>query len=283
MVQESSNFIKTTGATIYFEVGGVPTGIPLIVLHGGPGFDHSYLKTSSVWDDLGQKRPVIFYDQRGTGQSSIVAEGDSCTFADQLADLEALRAHLGYDLIDILGHSWGGFLGMAYSARHHSRTRRLVLVDSGAPRLQDTVFLFEDIFPETVDRQKAVAFAEELGDEDAVQASIAEYLSMLCYSPENRDSWLSKVDPTIYKHNVYQVLWNDAKRFDLSPELPKLPQPTMVITGRYDINVAPSVAYGIHKAIPGSRFVVFERSGHLPFFEEPDAFKFEIENFLSES
>jgi proline iminopeptidase len=55
----------------------------------------------------------------------------------------------------------------------------------------------------------------------------------------------------------------------------------MVMSGRYDINVAPLVAYRIHQSIPGSRFVVFERSGHIPFYEEPDAFVRAAEDFLS--
>jgi len=53
-----------------------------------------------------------------------------------------------------------------------------------------------------------------------------------------------------------------------------------VLTGRYDINVAPSTAWKIHRAIPGSRFAVFEESGHLPFFEEPWAFVKTLEEFL---
>jgi proline iminopeptidase len=53
------------------------------------------------------------------------------------------------------------------------------------------------------------------------------------------------------------------------------------MTGRYDINVAPLVAYRIHKAIPGSRFMVFEQSGHIPFYEEPEAFVRATEEFLT--
>jgi len=52
-------------------------------------------------------------------------------------------------------------------------------------------------------------------------------------------------------------------------------------TGRFDFNVAPRIAYEIHKAIPGSQFVVFEHSGHLPFFEEPEAFRKALEEFLA--
>jgi len=54
-----------------------------------------------------------------------------------------------------------------------------------------------------------------------------------------------------------------------------------VITGRYDMNVAPLIAYKIHKAIAGSRFAVFERSGHLPFYEEPQEFLRVMEEFLA--
>jgi proline iminopeptidase len=54
----------------------------------------------------------------------------------------------------------------------------------------------------------------------------------------------------------------------------------LVVTGRFDANVAPSTAWKIHKAIPGSRFEVFEQSGHLPFFEEPEAFERSVDRFL---
>jgi proline iminopeptidase len=54
----------------------------------------------------------------------------------------------------------------------------------------------------------------------------------------------------------------------------------MVMTGRFDMNVAPIVAWKIHKAIPGSRLVVLDRSGHLPFYEEPERFKQVVEEFL---
>jgi proline iminopeptidase len=64
------------------------------------------------------------------------------------------------------------------------------------------------------------------------------------------------------------------------PSLPSLHMPTLVITGRYDINVAPSTAWKIHKAIPGSKWEVFESSGHLPYFEEPEKFVRVVEGFL---
>lgn len=79
---------------------------------------------------------------------------------------------------------------------------------------------------------------------------------------------------------VNQAIEHDLAGFDLNPELPKYKFPAIVMTGRYDMNVAPVVAYKIHQAIPGSQFVVFDRSGHLPFYEEPDKFLRAVEGFL---
>lgn len=280
---EPTEYVKIADSTIYYERAGASSGVPLFMINGGPGWDHTVFHISPVWESLGGSRPIIFYDQRGTGKSSVVEKGDQCTLADQLTDLEALQEHLKYDQIDILGHSWGGFLGMAYTARYQKKVRRLILVDSAAPRLDDTLFLFKNIFPETVKRQNAVAFAVELGDEDAIQSDLADYLTMLCYSAEKRDAWLAQADPTGYRHHISQMLWQDALRFNLNPELIKFRQPTLVITGRYDINVAPSVAYEIHQSIPNSRFEVFEQSGHIPWFEEPEVFTNVVDEFLSES
>jgi proline iminopeptidase len=103
---------------------------------------------------------------------------------------------------------------------------------------------------------------------------------MLFYSSEKRDAALAKLTDVAVNVEVNETIEHDLERFDLNPELPKYSFPTMVMTGRYDINVAPVVAYKIHKAIPGSQFVVFEQSGHLPFYEEPNKFVQTVESFL---
>jgi pimeloyl-ACP methyl ester carboxylesterase len=92
---------------------------------------------------------------------------------------------------------------------------------------------------------------------------------------------LARFAPSSYRQDVNKAVWNDIQRFDLNPELPKFKFPTLVVTGRYDFNVAPSVAWGIHKAIPGSEFAVFEKSGHLPFCEESDGFVTRLDCFLA--
>lgn len=271
----------TPGATIYYELIGSPANLPLIVVNGGPGFDHTYLLQSTAWGMLAKHRQVVFYDQRGTGRSVGAHKDQTFTLKDQIADLEALRAHLGFEHIDLLGHSWGGFLVMAYAATHPERVSHLAIVDSMSPKgFKDTIFLFDDVFPEGTERQAAVAVSSAMGDQAASAADLREYISMLFYSPGKRDAFLAAFSPSAENKDVNHAVSADLGQFDLEPEIRKFRFPVLVATGRYDMNVAPLVAYKIHQAIPGSQFVVFERSGHMPFYEEPDAFVAALERFL---
>jgi proline iminopeptidase len=279
---ERGQTFDANGVNLWYEERGGGAATPLIVVNGGPGFDHVYEHLGDpVWDRLGRTRKVVFYDQRGNGRSSALKPGQSCTLADQIADLDALRARLGSDTVDLLGHSWGGYLVMAYAARHPEHLHRLVIVDAAAPKIGDTKYLFNDIFPETTTRQDAFTFADALGDTGAGAESLKLYLTMLFYSPELRDAAQPQFRKSVFTKAVNEAISADLTRFDLNPELLKFRFPTLVVTGRYDINVAPSVAWKIHKAVPGSQFAVFEKSGHLPFYEEPDAFAKTVETFLA--
>jgi proline iminopeptidase len=281
LADQPGTTFETGGVSIWYQVHGDGPGTPMIVANGGPGFDHNYLMCGDVWDRLAKGRKIVFYDQRGNGRSSELKDGQPCGLAEQIDDLDALRAHLGFEKIDLLGHSWGGYLVMAYAARHPERIAHLMIVDSAAPKIQDTVFLFKNIYPETTAREDALAFAVELGDQKAVAADLNEYMSMLFYTPQARDAFLARSSSFVYRQKVNKAVWDDLQRFDLNPELAKFSFPTLVVTGRYDFNVAPSVAFAIHKAVPGSQFAVFDKSGHLPFCEEPDAFLTRVEAFLS--
>jgi proline iminopeptidase len=281
---ERGTTFQAPGATIYYEVFGSGAGTPLFVANGGPGFDHFYLHVSDAWDTLGQNRKIVMWDQRGTGKSGPLKSGQTCTLADQINDLDALRAHLGYDKIDLLGHSWGGFLAMAYGSRFPQHIERLIILDSAAPRWKDTLFLFHDVFPDVTAKEDANAFTADLREKDseaARKASTELYLTMLFYSQEHRDEFVKKMAEDKEYYNINRLVNEDVQRFDLNPEIKKFRFPVLVGCGRFDMNVAPVIAYNIHEEIPGSRFVVFERSGHLPFYEQAEQFVTVMNQFLS--
>jgi len=129
----AGRLIDGPAGKLYVETRGTAPGRPLLIVNGGPGFDHGYLVTSPVWDELARTRRVVMYDQRGTGRSMAVKPGTPLTLADQLADLEAVRKSLGGQDVDLLGHSYGGAVVMAYTARFPDRVKRLLIVDSAAP------------------------------------------------------------------------------------------------------------------------------------------------------
>jgi len=112
------------------------------------------------------------------------------------------------------------------------------------------------------------------------QESLRAYLTMLFVSTAKRDEFVARAGEYRYTRSVNAALNADLGQFDMWPVLPTFRMPTRVLTGRYEMNVAPSTAWRIHQSIPGSRWEVFEQSGHLPYFEEPEKFQRVVEDIL---
>lgn len=276
---------ESAGTPIHFEVIGEGARSPIIVINGGPGFSHTYLHLSGVWEELARDGPVAFYDQRGTGRSQQLSQHGTSTLQDNIDDLEALRRHLKYEKVTLIGHSWGGYLSMAYAAQHPDRLEKLVLVGSAGPkwfeipdRSGEPSDLFEYIFPDGAERRSRLS--ARLGDPRAADDDVSAYLSMLFLSEDKRDDFISGCKDCKLDRDVNRLVNEDLRRFDFTPQLARFEFPVLIITGRYDINVAPLVAYRIHQKISNSELVFFERSGHMPFYEEPSKFVEIVARFL---
>lgn len=109
-------------ALAYHVLGAGP---PLVCLPGGPGRASSYLGDLG---GLGRERTLILLDQRGTGESAEPEDPASYRCDRLVDDLEALRAHLALDRMELLGHSAGGLVAQLYAARFPNRLARLILV-----------------------------------------------------------------------------------------------------------------------------------------------------------
>ena len=120
----------------------VGEGPPVVVLHGGPGASHDYLRPG--FDLLATGRSLIYYDQRGGGQSPVPA-GTPVGWQEQVADLEELRKQWGFGRMPLVGYSWGGLLAMLYATTHPDRVERLALV-SPAPAWRAARQEFEATF-----------------------------------------------------------------------------------------------------------------------------------------
>jgi proline iminopeptidase len=265
----------------YESYGAAGNATPVIVANGGPGLSHIYMLQNDVWTRLARNRQIVFYDQRGTGKSKHVKPDASWGMAAQVADMEAVRAKLGFQKFDLVGDSYGGLLAMAYAAAHPEHIEKLILSDSAAPAWKDIVRVLPDVFPDVLE-QIAAREKSSASSPDAADQRIRDHFLMLFYSEANRDAYLAGVKDLESVPQVSAAVQKATKTLDLTQELPKFKFPTMVITGRFDMNVTPVTAWSIYKAIPGAKFVVFEKSGHRPSYEEPDKYVQVVEEFLSQ-
>lgn len=269
-LSQQTGLVATPDVDLAYELYGEPNAATaVIVANGGPGLSHIYMIQNDVWTRLSKTRQIVFYDQRGTGKSTRLSAGASQEMTAQIADLEAVRAKFDFQKFVLVGDSYGGFLAMAYAAAHPEHIEKLVLSDSASPNMRTMVRVLAQVFPDMTN-ERIVTPGEQM----------RHHFRMLFYSEEKRDAYLAGAKDLGYNPQVGAAVSRSASKLDLTPSLPKFAFPTLVITGRYDMNVAPVNAWNIYKAIPGAKFVVFAKSGHLPSYEEPDKYVEVLDAFL---
>jgi proline iminopeptidase len=265
----------------YETFGSLGPALPVIAVNGGPGLSHAYMLVNDLWTKIAEHRLVVFYDQRGTGASKRLQPGAPQTMAAQIADLDAVRAKLGLDKPALVGDSYGGMLAMAYAAAHPEHVGKLILSDSAAPSWNSMVHLLPQTFPDIEEQDEAEQ--KRLGDttEAAARAGLLNHFKMIFYSPAKRDAYLTKMGDLGFEPAIGEAVAEATKDLDLTPSLAGFTGfPTLVLSGRYDMNVAPLTAWRIAHAIPNAKIVFFEESGHLPSYEEPEKYRAVLDGFL---
>jgi len=252
---------------------------PVFAVNGGPGLSHIYMVQNDAWLRISAHRQVIFYDQRGEGASPLINPNASQSIDAQVADLDAIRDHLHFDKIDLCGDSFGGLLVIAYAAAHPEHVHKLIISD-GLPSRKAIVHLFPQVYPDKMEQFAAAESASHATPEEKAQQSLIDHFRMLFYDEAKLDHYLANVHDIGFSPATGAAVNKAIADLDYTPALAKFNFPTLVITGRFDMNVAPLTAWRMYKAIPGAKFEVFEKSGHLPSYEEPDKYVSVVDNFL---
>jgi proline iminopeptidase len=274
-------FAAVRGTRIYFDVEGmglVPDG-PIMrerpvamVIHGGPGGDHSGFKPS--FSPIAARMQLVYFDHRGQGRSAACAPA-TYTLDENVEDMEALRRHLGLGPIVSIGTSYGGMVAMAHAARHPDAVSHLVLVVTAAhggfiPRAQAIVR--ERGTPE----QQAVcetlwagAFrsAEEMRHYYAVMGPMYARQYDPAPGPAVRGRAIYSPEPLNRAFGPEGFL----RHLDLRNELGRITAPTLIMAGRHDWICPVEFSEEIHRLVPGSDLRVFEHSSHSIRSDEPDA------------
>jgi proline iminopeptidase len=272
--------VSINGVDLYVRVIG--DGPPMIVLHGGPDFDHTYLLPEL--DQLAGSFRLIYYDQRGRGRSARGVRPEDVGIESELADLEQLRRHLQLDSVAILGHSWGGVLAMEYAARHPERVSHLVLMSTAPASGWECARFRQQLRASRpagdVERMEYIAASApyQAGD---LQAE-ADYYRIHFRGTVQRADHLERIIGRLRTHftedsvltaraieqRLYEQTWLAAE-YDLVRRLHGVHTPTVVIHGEHDI-VPVDMAARIADAIAGARLEVLEGCGHFAYLERPE-------------
>lgn len=267
-----------------------PGKFPILVLHGGPGATHDYLDPLSVLASSGRR--VIFYDQLGCGRSATPSNPQMWTVDLYVEEVGAVREALSLDRVHIVGQSWGGMLGMEYALTQPKGLESLTVADSPASMRQwvEEANRLRAELP--TDVQDTLLRHEQAGTTDSPEyqeAITVFYRKHVC----RVDPWPECVErafgniatnPEVY-HTMngpseFHVIGN-IKDWDVVHRLPQISVPTLVVSGLYD-EATPLIAETVHRGIPGSRWVLFEESSHMPHVEEPERFRKVLIDFLDE-
>jgi proline iminopeptidase len=269
--------VRVPGAELF--VRRVGSGRPAVVLHGGPGADHEYLRPG--FDALAEGRELIYYDQRGGGRSP-VPRTVPVGWTEQVADLEALRQHWEIEQLTIVGYSWGGLLALLYALEHPGRVGRLALV-SPAPTWREARERFEAVFSH---RNLDPAFQEERralresGLRERDPAAFQRRIFELSVAPYFFDpSRARDLTPFRVVGRTQDEVWRSLGNYDLRPRLPQLAGiSALVLHGEADpipIDAARTAA-----ELLGAEFHPVPRCGHVPYVEAFDTFRTVVGGFL---
>jgi proline iminopeptidase len=285
---EQSGFVDVPGGPVWYEIMGSGFGTPLVVLHGGPGGTSCGLQ---VLRPLGRDRPVIRYDQLGSGRSGRPDHPSLWNRDRFVAELDTIRSELGLEEIHLLGHSWGGALASYYTLETGGKgivslTLSSPLISTGK-WIEDTGILRSELPKEVqavLDEHEAAGTTDSPAYAAATEVFYAQYFTR---------------GPAIEEYNcpdaprnsdIYEQMWGPTEfyatgslqDFDLTERLRDLAVPTLFITGEFD-EARPETIAQFTRLVPGARLEIIPGVGHASFSRAPDHFRQIVITFLEEA
>ena len=286
--QTREGYLEAPGGRVWYRIAGADAdGIPLLLLHGGPGAGHDYLESL---EKLTDQRPVVFYDQLGCGRSDIPDDVSLWQMERFVREVDAVREGLGLERIHLLGQSWGGFLAIEYMLGKPRGIVSLTLASTSASVdefLREARRLLSEL---PVEARETIERCEAEGKTDTPEylaATMAFYQRHLC----RMDPWppaMMRSMGNVMASPVYGTMWGPSEftltgnleGWDRTARLSEITAPTLITAGRYD-EMGASCQETLRKGIPNSELRIFENSSHSAHAEEPEAYLATVREFLA--
>jgi proline iminopeptidase len=273
------------GFKLFYRVFGNGENV-LLCLHGGPGAMHDYLLPLG---ELGDDRvKVVLYDQLGCGKSERPQEKSHYTIEYSVEEVEGVRQALKLGKINLFGNSYGGALALQYALKYQRNIKKLI-ISSGLASVRETVAemrrLKTRLPKEIQDTLAKYEATEDYQNPEYLKAVDVFYRNFLCRLPEwpeelarTMNGLSTDVYWTMNGPNEFTITGN-LRDWDITARLPEIHIPTLITVGRYD-EVTPKVAETIHRGIPGSKLVLFEKSAHVAMLEERERYLSAVRKFI---
>ena len=272
-------FIISNDTKIYYKEFG--TGIPILVLHGGPGVDHKYMLSLKP---LSKQYRLIFIDQRGSGKSKI-NDYDTLQFKYFTADIDNIRKHFKIDQLIVIGHSFGGFVALEYAIRFGQYISHLILIDTGfnASQVQmiSPKILSEWNYPDNVSK-----WADRFFNGNIYIFQIPYAFSKIGRAYFYNFDFTTFIKSISGKHKLKTVLlWFQKyfKGWDIYNQIGKIKNPTLIIAGEKDFQFPPDYQKIMAREINNSEIHIIEKAGHNTPIECPNEINSIIFNFLKKA
>ncbi|MDX1436494.1 MAG: alpha/beta hydrolase [Anaerolineales bacterium] len=297
-IHGKGSMLETDLGRIYYEVEG--RGSPVIIVPGGPGASHTHYHP--WFSRLAGRHQVVYFDPLGTGRSERRDDPRGYTLAAYAQNIEDLRLALDLASIHLIGVSFGSLPALQYLVSHTEHVDRIVLSNGHlnaatwqAGNIDNVLRELKLLYPQRYQEMMRLRSQGMLSSDPVYQGLFNELMPNLSWvDMDGHPELYSTGEPADDLNlDVYCAFIGDdpewrvtgsLQGFDPSAQLAQITVPALILTGRYCRVTPPLISYQIRDAFPdgAARVVVFERSAHRPWAEEPEAYFRVVEEFLEE-
>jgi proline iminopeptidase len=284
---ESSTRVRVDGHEVVTYSYGDSHQEVLFLLNGGPGLPCDYLREPMLRMVAAGYR-VVTYDQLGCGKSDRPNDPKLWTIARYVGEVETVRQALGLGPVHLLGHSWGGWLGIEYALTHPQSIKTFVLSNTSGdmPHLVSELNRLRGALgSETVSmmqRREAEGSLEHPEYQAAITILNYRHVHRLDALPEpvkaSLDAW--NMGPYVTMQGPNEFLYTgNLKDWNRAPRMGEIAIPCLVIVGEHD-ELTPACALRMHRSLPNSEIAVLHNCSHLAMYEDPAAYFDRLTSFL---
>lgn len=266
-LKAGEGYVTVKGGKIWYRILGEGKQTPILMLHGGPG---GTSKSFYQFASLGQDRPVIIFDQLGSGQSGYHTDTALLKIENFVEQVQAVKTSLGLKTFYLHGHSWGTALALEYYLKYPKGIKAIIF---NSPYFSTSLWKADadtliSTLPDSI--QLAIKDGEKKQDYESAAYKNANEVFNKNFGVR-KVRLTSELDTSTAKGNkfIYNYMWGPTEftatgtliNYDRVQSLKNIKVPTLFITGEFD-EARPTTVKYFQSLVPNSRFVVIESAGH---------------------